>query len=470
MDIAHKIDSRLRVLGISEKDFHIIEYDGGCSLLHIPNSMLFEIDDLARDRILAETLKKPGIKKEFLSKYSKKQISQVEKELKSLLKAKTAKEKKVHTIDTVSLNVARSCNLTCGYCYTVDGSYGLGELLMSEETAYKTIDFFLKGKRSGSNFYIHFTGGEPLLNFELIEKVVGYAKKIKRKRKINFFFSISTNGTLFDIRIVRFFKKNKFDVIVSIDANRAVHNRNRIYKNGSGSYADVVKGTKLFRQIKGKLTLTCSVTVTDESLDFVKTFKSLKKMGFNKIHFTYANVFKKDKRALKTGWEAMTKGIDSLFKEALRDIRRGGKNLTAYSNFNHILELLALRKKVFYPCSAGRSYLMVDADSNFYFCHRFTGEKDFSLGSIKSSKTARKDRSVDENALCSKCWARYLCGGGCYYDNYYCCGDVKKQINGYCSYIKDLIEKAVLLYIECRRKKILHKVFKWSYKPYKEKK
>jgi len=188
MKIAHTYGEWKKELGIKEKDFHIMEGDGDYLLLHIPTSMIFEIDRLAYDWIRAIASKNRRELLKVESEYAAKKIKEVEKEIVKLSKIKTqARRSKKEKLDveTIFLNVAQICNLKCSYCYSKDGSYGAKKGLMRFEDAKGIIDYFCKKKKRKDKFHIHFFGGEPLLNFELIKEVVSYANKMKKAKGID---------------------------------------------------------------------------------------------------------------------------------------------------------------------------------------------------------------------------------------------------------------------------------------------
>lgn len=463
MVIAQNSNEWINQVGISEKDFHIIECDGNHFLLHVPTLRLFEIDDLARERIEIELKKSAVYEKRFFERYGRKNIREVEKELRTLVedgKKTSQKKKREIRVKTISLNVAQSCNLRCLYCYAGDGSYGSSKQFMDDSTAFKIIDFFVDKLKSGNNFHIHFFGGEPLLNFRLIEKVVDYAKEKGKAKKIAFRYSVVTNGTLFENKIVRFLKDNRFGVTVSIDGPLKFHDRYRIYTDGEGSFKDVIRGLDLIRSSGGIKNLACRVTVCDNDLDFVKTFRWLKGKGFEKIHFT-------PKSGQGTDWEVMLFGLGKIFRLALKDLKRKPSNLGSFSNFTYLLERLYNSEKACYPCGAGRSYVGIDVNGSFYLCHRFTNRSEFKMGSVNEELNRRvKILSVDEDSICCNCWARYLCGGGCHWENFIKTGCVNRQDKDFCRFSKNLINWAIILYIKSKRRKILGKVFGKYDRPY----
>ena len=108
-------------------------------------------------------------------------------------------------ISNLTLEVTDRCNLRCKYCiYNPDNPSfrGFGKKDMDFETAKLAIDFFEKHSRERKKVYLGFYGGEPLLNYTLIEQSVNYAKKLIKDKEIS--FSLTTNATMITPQIAKF--------------------------------------------------------------------------------------------------------------------------------------------------------------------------------------------------------------------------------------------------------------------------
>ena len=69
--------------------------------------------------------------------------------------------------------VTLRCNETCAYCHASRANMDAVHTDMSKETAEKAVDLVL---RSTSPFVtIEFQGGEPLVNYEVVQHIVHYA-------------------------------------------------------------------------------------------------------------------------------------------------------------------------------------------------------------------------------------------------------------------------------------------------------
>ncbi|MCL6450443.1 MAG: radical SAM peptide maturase, CXXX-repeat target family [Acetobacteraceae bacterium] len=146
--------------------------------------------------------------------------------------------------------VTQDCNLACRYCYVAHKNpHGR----MGPEVARRAVDFFLSQAYEHPSVIWDFMGGEPLLEIDLIDEVAEYIKFETRRRRHpwqdRYTIMFATNGTLYgDPRVQRFIRKNRPHVIpcITIDGTQAKHDLNRVYKDGRGSYADVVANVRLW--------------------------------------------------------------------------------------------------------------------------------------------------------------------------------------------------------------------------------
>lgn len=156
--------------------------------------------------------------------------------------------------DRVALEVTESCNLDCTYC-------GLGDLYQQDikrtgkhlpfATAKRLIDYLWE-QRNRKNFIrefkeltFSFYGGEPLLNFPLVEKLVSYINSLDWKTA-QIKFRITTNGVLLE-KHIDYLVQHDFILVVSLDGNKD-HNSYRVYKDGDQSFAEVSAGIDRLRK------------------------------------------------------------------------------------------------------------------------------------------------------------------------------------------------------------------------------
>lgn len=107
------------------------------------------------------------------------------------------------------LLVSRRCNLRCAFCRVRFTGEDMGW-----ETASLAVERYLEGLPAGETPRVKFFGGEPLLNFGLIRRVVeagrgGWAEK-------GMLFEVSTNGSYLDGRKLDYLRRRpEVEVTVS---------------------------------------------------------------------------------------------------------------------------------------------------------------------------------------------------------------------------------------------------------------
>lgn len=180
----------------------------------------------------------------------------------------------------LTLEITHACNLNCEYC-----SYGKhypryrshGNRTIDVSIAEQAIKYHLDIPLSGRT--VAFYGGEPLLEFNLIRRLVLFAEEYCRDSgKEPPSFSLTTNGTLLNDEIIHFLAEHKFSVLVSIDGNRESHDRYRRYKSdGRGSFDDIEKNLRRFIELYPDYPgrgFSLTLTATN---DFLRTNQFVKK-------------------------------------------------------------------------------------------------------------------------------------------------------------------------------------------------
>ena len=91
-------------------------------------------------------------------------------------------------------------------------------------------------------FLFVFHGGEPLLcKKDFFVWFLTYAKNIF-KNEVRIYYAIQSNGTLISPEIAEVFSKLKIQIGISLDGDKDVNDKNRLYKNGRSSFDDVITG------------------------------------------------------------------------------------------------------------------------------------------------------------------------------------------------------------------------------------
>ena len=325
------------------------------------------------------------------------------------------------------LQVTQRCNLRCAYC-VYSGKY-INRLHntadMDFTTAREAIDMHLA--KSGESPYINlsFYGGEPLLNFGLIQKCVEYIKNSCDKE---IRFGITTNGTLFSDKIIDFLCQNNFDILISLDGSKEEHDMNRKFKNGKGSFDVIIKNILRIKECypefyNKKLRFN---TVVNAKSDFQCTedfFLSSEifdddQIMFNQVNSTNLNdatfLDFEDKFWTKRNFEYLKLLLALLHKIDIKSVSplvvRNKDEIEKF--YKAIRKQTALPEKFHHggPCLPGIRRLFVTVDGRFFPCERVSEKADFMcIGSLqegfdlKQINVILNSGKLTENE-CMECW------------------------------------------------------------------
>lgn len=117
---------------------------------------------------------------------------------------------------------------------------------MNVEIAKSAIDFIFTQNNWAEKVNIIFIGGEPLLEFPLIKKIVLYINQKARQFDVKLSYDITTNGMLLNEEILAFFKKHKIKFLLSLDGLPSCHDTHRKTLAGKGSFWKTAKKNSAF--------------------------------------------------------------------------------------------------------------------------------------------------------------------------------------------------------------------------------
>ncbi len=177
-------------------------------------------------------------------------------------------------VNYLGLIISEVCNFRCGYCIHFSNLQSSERLVstkkhMSFEIAKNAVDGFLdilrkNGKKIAS---INFGGGEPLLNWPIIEQTLEYCK-LKYGNEFKFKFSINTNATLINKTIARKLKNYSVSIASSLDGLQKSNDKVRQTANGKGTFYSIVKGFDILKKEKCLLN-GFAITVNDQNFALV---------------------------------------------------------------------------------------------------------------------------------------------------------------------------------------------------------
>lgn len=366
-----------------------------------------------------------------------------------------------------TLMITQDCNLRCKYCYGGEsGRYRSAGQKMSIEVARNTIDFLLTHSRSVKHYHLGFFGGEPMLNFPLIKEVIAYCEHIERRYDKKFTYSMTTNGTLLTEGKIKFLRSKNVGIMISLDGPEEIHNENRIYRDGRGSYKETVSNLDTLK--KYQKTIIVRATVTRENFqkmeELIKFFNSI---GISRVLFASASGYEDinpEYRLKIHDYKAINSQMTHIFKKILKEIMEGKDPL--FLPFIAIMQKIHSKGKSIIGCGVFRGTTAVSADGNFYPCHRFVGMRGFEFGDVKTgidyNKLKKICNALDKATIeCNYCWAKYLCARSCIREIACEGGEFVPFKKGYCDVIRKVI-KDVLIFYTLIKENRPEMIEKWS--------
>jgi uncharacterized protein len=421
------------------------------------------VDEIVYD-IIADfvTLSKAEIEDKLSTKYDSKVIEESISEVEQLISSGqlftideyketiTSFKKRQPVVKALCLHIAHDCNLSCKYCFAGEGEYHGDRSLMSSEVGKKAIDFLIENSGNRRNLEVDFFGGEPLMNFEVVKEIVAYAKSKEEQYNKNFRFTITTNGVLLNDDIMDFINENMYNVVLSIDGRKEVHDNMRPSCNGKGSYDLILPKFKKMAESRHQENYYVRGTFTHHNLDFSEDVLHLADCGFKQISMEPVVAPADMPYALQE--EDINKLCDQYEILAREMIKRKEEN----KDFNFFHFMIDLSQgpcvvKRLSGCGSGTEYLAVTPWGDLYPCHQFVGIDEFKMGSVDEGitnidkQTDFKSCSVYSKKKCNDCWAKFYCSGGCSANAFQFHGNIHDTYEIGCELEKKRVECAIYM-------------------------
>ena len=321
-------------------------------------------------------------------------------------------------IKALCLHAAHDCNLRCDYCFAATGNFQGVRCLMDEKVGFAAIDFLIENSGERTLLEMDFFGGEPLMNFEVIKKVVAYGRQREAQCGKQFRFTITTNGLGLRADVIEYINREMDNVVISIDGRQEVHDHLRKTVTGEGSYRHIIENAKKLAASRNQERYYIRGTFTTYNTDFAQDVLSLYQEGFEQLSLEPVVAPESAHYALREEQlPAILNEYETLAQTYLQH-RSEGK----WFNFFHFmmdLEGPCVIKRLI-GCGAGSEYLAVTPEGDLYPCHQFVGMEEYRMGNIMQGTLNRQiqARFARNNVLnkpdCKDCWAKYFCSGGCH--------------------------------------------------------
>ena len=337
-----------------------------------------------------------------------------------------------HKMENLTLQLTQNCNFRCSYCvYGQETSLNRSHSnkKMTYDTAKEAVDFLLSHSSDADAVNIGFYGGEPLLEFDLLKKILIYAKKTFCMKSLR--FGITTNCTLMNDEILDFLYQHTVEILISLDGPKEVHDSKRVFAvNGCGTFDVVMKKLEFIKNkypdyYENHIGIN---TVLDPAKEFDcinqmyisnKLLKEIKNPVASLIDDSYSiekskysDQFLQQKRY--EDFKIIMNEIGKIKSEKLSGIIKQQQART--EKIKQTLGRVAISEEMSHggPCIVGRK-TFVNIDGNLFPCERVSESSEaMHIGNIRDGFDLDKVNKIMNVAQitqdhCKECWAISRC-------------------------------------------------------------
>lgn len=344
--------------------------------------------------------------------------------------------------NNIMLIITEACNLRCPHCYEAQHSYKESKT-MSWTTAKKAVDLFLQQvPPEMEHTSITFFGGEPTLEFDLIQKVVNYTydhRTLGGCSRDYYNYVINTNGTILTDSMINFYKQlgPKINIRVSVDGYAENQNVVRIMKGGQGSWESVKKNLLTFRELNENFGVRVNLVTT------------ISKLNYKNIYSDYTKLYEMTSLPIGFLFVIEQDWCDEDFAEIKRQVLKLHLWCIERNRRFSICDIRFRRHTSDNICASGVTSFTVNPAGTIYPCHRcyfYNSDETYRLGDVESGISPEKRammlalNSVDRLPKeCRKCdpILRGRCHV-CFASNEKTSGNLYKVPPSFCDLTKDL--------------------------------
>ncbi len=442
---------------------HQYKNNGYNIVLDVNSGAVHVVDDVVYDIIpLFETCTKEEIISRLGQSYPESEIAEGHEEVAALAKGQQLFTKDEYedymeqfqerptVVKALCLHIAHDCNLACRYCFAEEGEYHGRRAIMPYEVGKAALDFLIKASGNRRNLEVDFFGGEPLMNFEVVKKLVAYGREQEKLHDKNFRFTLTTNGVLLNDEVMEFANQEMANVVLSIDGRKEVNDNMRPFRNGTGSYGMIVPKFQKFADSRNQEKYYVRGTFTHNNLDFSKDVLHLADLGFQQISVEPVVAEPSQSYALQK--EDLPKLFEEYDKLAVELVERQ-KEGRGFNFFHFMIDLEGgpCVAKRLSGCGSGTEYLAVTPWGDLYPCHQFVGNEEFLMGNVEEGvkniplQKEFKRCNVYAKEKCRDCFAKFYCSGGCAANSWNFHGKITDTYEIGCELQKKRIECAIMI-------------------------
>jgi len=337
------------------------------------------------------------------------------------------------------LILTEACNLGCDYCFEYHADH---KKSMSEETAIAAVRFAIESSRESKWIGFSFMGGEPMLQFALIKRIIDFTTKEAKLAGKTVAFDMQTNGVLIKEEHAEFFSKVPVRYCLSLDGAQLTHDQHRKTLGGSGSFQIVAAKMKMLKRHQHWQGARMTV-MPDQASRLAENIRSLhEELAINQFVLGFATHVPWTDSQISDYAVGLTESFDYFLEQRVskksRRIRIGlfelGQLNQAYASSSSV-----------WGCGAGSGRLAISPDGTYHGCSKLAWSAEngsagapLPLGDVETgiSKPENRllllDHSATPRTKCDSCELKQHCTGGCHAANFSDSGNMYVPADYFC--------------------------------------
>lgn len=318
--------------------------------------------------------------------------------------------------DRVMLIFSKGCNMACKYCYE-DFSDGFKtNNNMNYEEAKKAINFIASKYNSVRSFV--FFGGEPLLNWKILDNVCQYILDTFSTNPPK--LQLCTNGTIMNNEIIEICNRYNISVIISLDGTKEMHDLNRVFKDGNGTFNTIINNIEMLNKrrnfglgIQASVSKSMFDSAREKKICLTEYFRTL---GVDGLHLypvsscepeeSYDNV--SDEEFESFFMNEMFVSIDSMITD----------NPLVIAKLSDVFIKLKGHYKSEINCEISKGNQIICPNGDVWNCPMLLSKKEMKIGNINDTSTHDaittsykmiEDVTYEKMSKCQNCELKYIC-------------------------------------------------------------
>lgn len=332
------------------------------------------------------------------------------------------------------IHLTNRCNLACDYCYIhkTPGEMSTEVAILAVDKLLASCDLF-----GYPNLNLKFSGGEALMRFNSLKRIVDYAERAKGDVRVS--YTLLTNAVLVTPEKAAYFAERGFGVGVSLDGPQKVHDLSRRTKSGKGSFDAVMRGIETLRM--AGVDPSVNATITKENYTQLSVLTELALEEGWRFRFSPVRDTENGKPSILNEESGVIAELMACYDVIERCLPE--RDITQIHQFGDVV----FNRPLSSACGAGNCFVAIGHDGKLGVCglglaspKGNMSDKGDLLQNVKENNAAFLVGKARGSKECGACFWRHSCAGACPLQTLSTFGSLSEK-SPYCEIYKSVLPR-----------------------------